>query len=35
LDGWFLGSFVYRAFKDLATSGKRPRIQPERELAAR
>jgi hypothetical protein len=35
LDGWFLGSFVYRAFKDLATSGKRPRIQPEHELAAR
>jgi dienelactone hydrolase len=35
LDGWFLGSFVYRAFKDLASSGKRPRTQPEHELAAR
>jgi hypothetical protein len=35
LDGWFLGSFVYRAFKDLASSGKRRTTQPEHELAAR
>ncbi|HZD78307.1 MAG TPA: abhydrolase domain-containing 18 [Acidobacteriaceae bacterium] len=35
MDGWFLGSFVHRAFKDLAISGKRPIEQPERELAAR
>jgi dienelactone hydrolase len=35
LDGWFLGSFVYRAFKDLATSGKRLTPQTEHELAAR
>lgn len=32
IDGWHLGSFVYRAFKDLAVSGKRPLYQPDREL---
>jgi hypothetical protein len=35
MDGWFLGSFVYRAFKDLAISGMRPAAQPEHELTAR
>ena len=35
MDGWFLGSFVYRAFKALAAQGKRPASQPERELMAR
>lgn len=35
MDGWFLGSFVYRAFKDLAISGRRPTAAAERELAAR
>jgi hypothetical protein len=35
MDGWFLGSFVYRAFKALAAQGKRPASQPERELIAR
>jgi hypothetical protein len=35
MDGWFLGSFVYRAFKELAARGKRPASQPERELIAR
>ena len=35
MDGWFLGSFVYRAFKDLATSGKRPATLPQGELVAR
>jgi hypothetical protein len=35
MDGWFLGSFVYRAFKELASSGKRSAAQPERELIAR
>jgi len=35
MDGWFLGSFVYRAFKDLAISGKRPVAEREGELAAR
>jgi hypothetical protein len=34
MDGWFLGSFVYRAFKELAVSGSRPVQQQERELAA-
>lgn len=24
MDGWFLGSFIYRAFRDLAVSGVRP-----------
>jgi Alpha/beta hydrolase domain containing 18 len=35
MDGWFLGSFVHRAFKDLAISGQRPVQQPERELLSR
>jgi Alpha/beta hydrolase domain containing 18 len=35
MDGWFLGSFVYRAFKELALSGRRPAATRERELAAR
>jgi hypothetical protein len=42
MDGWFLGSFIHRAFKELAASGKRvlagPRptsAQPERDLIAR
>jgi hypothetical protein len=35
IDGWFLGSFVYRAFRDLAASGKRPAVAQEQELAAR
>jgi hypothetical protein len=42
MDGWFLGSFVYRAFKELAgseqraTSGQQqPSPQPERDLIAR
>jgi hypothetical protein len=36
MDGWFLGSFVYRAFKDLAISGKRSAsVQRERDLIAR
>ena len=34
MDGWFLGSFVYRAFKELAVSGSRPVRQQEGELAA-
>jgi dienelactone hydrolase len=32
MDGWFLGSFVYRAFKEFALTGQRPVEQPEREL---
>jgi hypothetical protein len=32
MDGWFLGSFVYRAFKELALSGRRPIRQAEQEL---
>jgi hypothetical protein len=32
MDGWFLGSFIHRAFRDLAVSGERPVTQPEREL---
>jgi hypothetical protein len=36
MDGWFLGSFVYRAFKDLAVSGVRPPAATEQpELLAR
>ena len=35
MDGWFLGSFVYRAFKDLAGAGRRPAASREHELAAR
>ena len=35
MDGWFLGSFIHRAFKDLAISGERPVAQPERELLSR
>ena len=42
MDGWFLGSFVHRAFKELAASGKRAlaatrpaSAQPERDLIAR
>jgi hypothetical protein len=35
MDGWFLGSFVYRAFKELAVRGKRPAAQPEHQLIAR
>jgi hypothetical protein len=42
MDGWFLGSFVHRAFKELAASGKRAIVgtrptsaQPERDLIAR
>jgi dienelactone hydrolase len=35
MDGWFLGSFVYRAFRDLATSGARPAKQAQQELASR
>jgi hypothetical protein len=42
MDGWFLGSFVHRAFKELAASGKRALTttrptpaQPERDLIAR
>jgi Alpha/beta hydrolase domain containing 18 len=34
MDGWFLGSFVYRAFKELALSGLRRIQQPEGELTA-
>jgi hypothetical protein len=34
MDGWFLGSFVHRAFKELALSGQRPVQQQEGELAA-
>jgi hypothetical protein len=40
MDGWFLGSFIYRAFKELATSGKRGLSgqpvtpQPENDLIA-
>jgi hypothetical protein len=32
MDGWFLGSFVYRAFKELALTGQRPVQQQDREL---
>jgi hypothetical protein len=36
MDGWFLGSFVYRAFKELATSRKPAAVAPpEHELTAR
>jgi Alpha/beta hydrolase domain containing 18 len=36
MDGWFLGSFVYRAFKELAISGKLATVAPpEHELTAR
>jgi dienelactone hydrolase len=42
MDGWFLGSFVYRAFKELALSGKRSgsaqhtaSAHPEHDLIAR
>jgi hypothetical protein len=42
MDGWFLGSFVHRAFKELAASGRRAIVgtratsaQPERDLIAR
>ena len=35
IDGWYLGSFVYRAFRDLAASGARPTRAHESELAAR
>ncbi len=35
IDGWYLGSFVYRAFRDLAESGVRPGRARESELAAR
>jgi hypothetical protein len=42
MDGWFLGSFVHRAFKELATSEKgavsgsrSPSAQPESDLIAR
>src|SRR5579859_6103296 len=35
MDGWFLGSFIYRAFRDLAISGVRPAMQTQRELASR
>jgi hypothetical protein len=42
MDGWFLGSFVHRAFKQLATSGEHAlsqklpaTAQPERDLIAR
>jgi alpha/beta hydrolase family protein len=35
MDGWFLGSFVYHAFKALAERAKRPAAQPEHELIAR
>jgi hypothetical protein len=42
MDGWFLGSFIHRAFKELAASGKRAiagspptSAQPERDLIAR
>ncbi len=35
MDGWFLGSFVYRAFRDLAASGLRPAAQPQRALASK
>jgi hypothetical protein len=35
MDGWFLGSFIHRAFRDLAVSGERPVTQPERELLSR
>ena len=35
IDGWYLGSFVYRAFKELATSGDRPMAGHEKELVAR
>jgi hypothetical protein len=35
MDGWFLGSFVYRAFRDLATTGVRPAKQAQQELASR
>ena len=35
IDGWFLGSFIYRAFKSLAQEGVRPKpeeVSPEQEL---
>lgn len=35
IDGWYLGSFVYRAFRDLAESGARPAPQRQPELTAR
>lgn len=35
MDGWFLGSFIYRAFRDLAASGKRPAPLAQGELVAR
>jgi dienelactone hydrolase len=35
MDGWFLGSFVYRAFRDLGASGARPAAHTQQELASR
>jgi hypothetical protein len=39
IDGWWLGSFVYRAFRDLAKEGSPSRktetIEPESELVSR
>jgi dienelactone hydrolase len=35
MDGWFLGSFVYRAFRDLGASGARPAAHTRQELASR
>jgi hypothetical protein len=38
MDGWFLGSFVYRAFRDLAREGSPQQItlpDPDRELATK
>lgn len=32
IDGWYLGSFIYRAFKNLAHSGQRPASSKGREL---
>ena len=34
IDGWYLGSFVHHAFKDLAVSGRRRIQQPDSELMA-
>jgi hypothetical protein len=35
IDGWYLGSFIYRAFRDLAASGVRPAPQSQAELTIR
>jgi hypothetical protein len=36
IDGWWMGSFIYRSFKELAQEGSRPKAQQlERELVAK